>query len=163
MIELSYEDLIPQRDWIFFHDLHPMPDQLRRQIRRLTEDSAKLLWSEVVRPSKPATCYRNLPSGHWIQNLTLEGPNWYEEWNNPDAPSLVAPFLAEHLMWEEEEEIFFIRANEYAISTYWGVFLLCWKAFLFNEDGPFVLNLKHKEFIFFANRGFMAIGLRTDL
>lgn len=157
---LKYRNLNAERDWWFFDSRKPVPETVRAAIHPLTDEAAEDLWSTIVSRNPKEIKSKDLPRNHWICSVRSIGPDWYLPWNDSSKPDDVITFLASEMPWQMDESIIFILSKKYMVSTTWGLFVTNWKNFLFSDDGPIIISLSHPEFIFFANRGFLAIGCR---
>lgn len=154
--------LDPRSDWNFFHELQPLAPEDRTQIRPLEEESAQLLWTELVSTQPRERHPMLLPPGHWIGNVLEWGPLWERSWP-ASAPDAVARFLRSRIDWAEETETYFVWMREQAVRVPWGVFLRTWRAFLFNDEGPFLVRRDSPEFVVFSPRGPVGVGHRVRL
>lgn len=100
-----------------------------------------------------------LPQGHWLGNVVAVGPPWQESWP-PTSADRVADFLRARIDWAEDSIAYFIWMREQAVKVRWGTFLRCWRAFLFSDEGPFLIRLRSPEFVTFPPVGSVLVGKR---
>lgn len=173
MLAFATQRLEPQRDWPFFSPDHPLTDSVRDRIVRVREDDAIKAWNLFVSTEKRADAPRHLPAGHWIESLNCVGPDWKSYWKrywdnpesylNPDRTDEVAAFLARSILWAPNTDVIFFRSSRYALITTWQVFLSCWCNFVYDDEGPFLLAPSQPEFVYIADRGFLAVGTRPGV
>jgi hypothetical protein len=171
MLSLATQQLHSQEDWPFYSPDHPLTDAVRDGIVRVRMEDAVKAWNQFVSPEAAADAPRLLPAGHWIENLKSVGPDWKSYWkrywDNPESyltipggADDVAAFLKSSIHWEPTAEVIFFRSSRYALITTWQVFLSCWCNFVYDNEGPFLLSPSQPEVVYFADRGFFAMGTR---
>ena len=161
MALLRTRPLDPQADWEFFHAAHPIAPADLGEIRPLDAPSCASLWQEVVSADPRQRHPMLLPADHWVHRPVVPGPAWHNAWDRPAArPDPVAPFLRMQIDWHDAAEVYFVWMRESAVRVPWGVFLRTWRNFLFSDEGPFLVRLRHPEFVSFGPTGRMGVGRR---
>src|SRR5262245_41003799 len=162
MARLTVRALDPERDWNFFHASQPLAPEDRALIRPLEEGSARSLWRELVSADPHERHPMLLPHGHWAGNVVACGPDWQQSWP-ASSPDMVSEFLRARLDWSDDAEVELLWMREEAVQVPWGVFLRTWRAFLFSDEGPFLVRFQSPEFVVFLPCGPVGIGHRTEL
>ena len=158
---LKVRALEPEGDWNFFHPVQPLAPEDRAMIHPLEEESARALWRELVSPEPRARHPMLLPGSHWISTIVVWGPDWQQSWPASAADD-VTEFLRSRISWPDDAEAYFLWMRERVVQVPWSVFLRTWRAFLFSDEGPFLIRLQSSEFVVFPPRGPVGIGHRVE-
>lgn len=161
-MQLKFRALDKDRDWTFFDEELPVTADDAAMIQPLEESSSRMLWAELISASPRERHPMLLSEDHWIRNIDSVGPPWHPIWNDADLPDTVADFLRSRITWPETTEVIFFWSRAHAVRVPWGVFLRVWKAFLFHDEGPFVVCLQRPEFVCFGPTGGVGVGQRGD-
>jgi hypothetical protein len=161
MALLTVRPLDPKGDWNFFHATQPVAPDDRALILPLEEPSARSLWAELVSSVPRERHPMLLPRDHWTGDMVAWGPDWRQSWP-ASSPDSVAEFLTARVGWPADAETYFLWMRERAVRVPWGVFLRTWRAFLFSDEGPFLVRLQSPEFVVFPPRGLVGVGHRAE-
>jgi|GEM_PF-4595092 len=120
-----------------FFDPFEMEAELRDGIAILEEESARMVWQELIDAGEPVDP-AHLAVDHWSRLGRVIGPDWATAqsrwlWGVEDTSQLlpVAESLRNELVWPEDTQVIYFDRSFVAVSS-WGVFLAAWPNFLWN-------------------------------
>ena len=95
-----------------------------------------------------------------LSKIVACGPDWKRSWPTSAADE-VAVFLQSRISWPDDAEAFFVWMREQTARVLWGVSPRTWQAFLFSDEGPFLVRLQLPEFVLFPPLGPVMVGSRA--
>jgi len=142
--------------WVFKHKSLPIESEILSQIKPMSEARSKVLWDTLI--SKQVDHPDFFKEGDWPFNKSnwLDTGNWEKRWDgdNADLPELIT----EHLQWDNNTVVYFCCSRNLVIETSWKVFALCWKNFLFMDDGTILIGKKRNQAVQFLSNGNFKVG-----
>jgi hypothetical protein len=150
-LTITTRPLDKNRDWMFFMEDDPIADTLLASIHPLTKNSASELWSCYISPDQKQRHGMLLGADHWIHSASIQGPAWEDYWHAQpgNEPDPVIVFLDQYVSWATEAILIFFWMKEQAVSVPWGVFRITWRNFLYDDEGPFLINPDAPEVVWF--------------
>ena len=147
-----------KQGWIFRHKDLPIDDEVRSQIKPLTESASHQFWSSHI--SREATHASHFLGDDWPARNGVWGGkgNWQTLWDSDD--NALPELLAEHIDWQDNNVMHFCYDSGHVVETTWGVFKAHWKNFLFFDDSPLLLGKKRQQVAQFESDGSYRIGLK---
>lgn len=147
----------------FFHDKKNdainVTEQDRCKILPLSKQYCRLLWNQYI--SKKNRHPMQLAEDEWLRLMseTEVIDNFTNDWNDNNYDGLRV-VLKQRLDYAPEDEIYFFWNHETAVETTWEIFLKYWINFLFEDEGPILINPKSGYVLSFGPDGSVLVGKR---
>lgn len=155
----QFRELNTEADWPFFDNDYALLNEVRAQIRPLSNSAAEDLWRNEVSHAPLERHVMLLPDDHWVKP-DQQGPNWLPEWSS-DEGSEVSLFLQSHFKISSSELVFFLIMREHAYQVPIEVLSKHWRAFLaLDDEGPLVLHPPSGHYALFGPNGYLFAGHR---
>lgn len=149
-------------NWYFYDKDISIADCDIEKIKPFTQQYCSFLWNHYI--SKSGRHSILLKPDEWLVELLKNNPICYfdTDWNENRYDTL-RDLLSECLHFNNQDHIYFFWNREDGIETTWEIFLRYWINFLFNDEGPILINPSSKHVIRFGSDGSVRIGKRIDL
>lgn len=151
-------------NWYFYDNDISIADCDIEKIKPFTQQYCSFLWNHYISKSGRHSNLLKLDD-EWPVELLKNKPIYYfnTDWNENKYYTLLRGLLKECLHFNGKDSIYLFWSPEDGIETTWEIFLGYWINFLFNDEGPILINPSSKHVIRFGSDGSVQIGERTDL
>jgi hypothetical protein len=129
-------------------------------IKPLTIEYSCFLWNRYV--SKTNRHLMLLNNNEWPRHLERQNYNWNKDWNKGCSHAL-SNYLSQNVQYSKEDIIYFFWMREHSVETNWNLFLRHWIYFLYEDEGPIILNPTSDISVSFGPDGSLCIGKRNAL
>ena len=146
-------------NWFFYQDEIMIPQNHIARIKPLSKKYSNFLWKQYV--SKTGEHLMTIENHEVLLELQ-EVYNFIDDWNQNNYSNLREE-LQKHLNYDYNDQIFFFWGCGTSVETTWEIFLRHWINFLFEDEGPILINPRSKKVIIFGSTGSVLIGLKKEL
>lgn len=142
--------------WVFRHKNLPLSDKSLSLIKPMTESRSIVLWDSFI--SKTADHPDFFKQGDWAFNKAtwLDNGKWEGIWDSEE--SNLPPIITDNITWDPNTVVYYCINRKQVIETTWANFKVCWKNFLFMDDGTLLIGKKRQEVIQFFDNGQFKVG-----
>lgn len=145
--------------WIFRHKSLPLDENALNLIKVMSEQRAMVLWDSFI--SKSADHPDFFKNGDWAFDKKTWSDNgkWEGIWDSEEQA--LPQVILDTLQWDPNTIVYYCINRKYVLETTWQNFKICWKNFLFIDDGTLLIGKKRQEVVQFNANGQFKVGQKN--
>lgn len=158
--EFKLEKYVDMKDfegsWIFYIDDVRVQDEELEEIKPLTDNYSSFLWKKYI-SEKSVHIMLMKEDEYLLKPKSIY--NFNKDWNSRKYQDLAAA-LYEALDFDCKDTIYFFWNCNWGVEISWEFFLKHWINFLFEDEGPIIINPCSYNCVLFSPQGEVIIAKR---